>query len=498
MHSFTRICCVLGFLLCLTYRQCNGQRASGETVVFSDSVFNYIGIEGFGGSSALTPFWMQANQFGTVSKTSPAFSVCTGWEKYHAFGKPESKIRNEWRVGIGVEAVTNISENKKLLIPQLHVTLRYKNWELYAGRKKQWVGLADSTLGSGSYVWSGNALPIPKIYLGTTDFVAIPFTKGWMSFRAFYSDGWFESNRPVTSNLKLHQKALYARIGKANSALKFYGGFNHQVQWGGSSPYNTEEGEMPAGFKNYINAVTGKAHSENSGVFDNTGRVGNHLGTIDLGIEIETYSASIFLYRQNIYEDGSLFWLSNIQDGLNGIRFRRKNNYGSAFTINTILLEYLYTKSQGGAVADWDKPSWMRGKDDYFNNGQVRDGWGYYDRTIGTPFISPTSSTHWKWPAYADFFTSNNRVSVLHLGLSGYLFKQISWTGKFSWSDNYGTYDQQFENNPGQFSGLITIQSKLNFLGGVFIKSSFASDLGQLYPANSGFSLGLQKVFPHR
>ncbi|KQS26658.1 hypothetical protein [Dyadobacter sp. Leaf189] len=57
--------------------------------------------------------------------------------------------------------------------PQAHATLRFRNWELFAGRKKRWIGLADSTLGTGSYAWSTNALPIPKVHLGTTKFVAM-------------------------------------------------------------------------------------------------------------------------------------------------------------------------------------------------------------------------------------------------------------------------------------------------------------------------------------
>ncbi|WP_353721899.1 capsule assembly Wzi family protein [Dyadobacter sp. 676] len=193
-----------------------------EPVIYTDSTTNYVEFAGMGSTNGYTPFWIQSNQFGIVPKTGPNLSARAGLE--HSWTISENKTRNEWRLGAGVEAVGNFVQTKNFLLPQAHVTLRYKNWELYVGRKKQALGLADSTIGSGSYAWSGNALPIPKIYLGTTRFVPVPLTKGWLSFQAFYSDGLFENNRPITENLKFHQKAFYLRIGKAHSALKLYGG----------------------------------------------------------------------------------------------------------------------------------------------------------------------------------------------------------------------------------------------------------------------------------
>jgi len=462
-----------------------------STEFLKDSTINYVEIVGFAGTTKHTPFWMQANQYGLIPKNSPSASARVGLEKIWPLD-----ANNLWRFGGGIEAVGNVAgKESKLLIPQVYATLRFKNWELYAGRKKINVGLADSTIGMGSYAWSRNAMPIPRISIGTRGFVNVPFTKGWLSFNGFYSDGFFENSRPVTSELKLHQKMIYLRLGKINSTVKLYGGFNHQVQWGGKSDFNTVDGVMPRGFSNYINVITGKAHSRNPGINDNTGRVGNHLGTIDFGLEIETYGMSIFLYRQNIYEDGSLVWLSNISDGLNGLRIKRKNSYGANFEINTFVLEFMYTKNQAGDIADWNQPSWARGKDDYFNNGQVRDGWSYYGRTIGTPFIPPSSETAWNWPVYANFMTSNNRVGVVHTGLQGTLMQNLEWITKLSYSSNSGTFDEPFELSPKQFSGLLTLQTKLNILDGTLIKGTFAADNGDLYPKNYGFSLGLRKDF---
>lgn len=482
------------FIHIIIFTICSRSRSQSVSAInkFTDSTSSFVELIGFGSTTSRTPFWIQANQFGIVPRTSPAGSLRGGFDYFRSLSNDET---NKWRIGFGVEAVGNITKQEnKFLLPQAYGAIRFKNWEFSVGRKKQWVGLADSTLGTGSYPWSGNAMPIPKIQLGTLGFINVPFTKGWVSFNGFYSDGLFENNRPITSDLKLHQKALYIRLGKSTSRLKLYGGVNHQVQWGGKSPYLTVDGKMPSGFGNYIKMATGTlgAKGENATHFDSTNRIGNQLGSIDLAIEIETYGSSILIYRQTLYEDGSIFYLTGLKDGLNGLRIRRKNSYGSNFQINEGILEFLFTKDQGGdtfVITDGKN----RGHDNYFNNAQVRDGWSYYDRTIGTPFITPTSDTRAKWPNYADSFTSNNRVSVLHLGLRGTLMQKITWTTKLSYSSNSGTYEEPFNGSPTQFSGLLTMQGKINIFGGTILKGSVAADLGKLYDNTYGFTLGLRK-----
>jgi hypothetical protein len=461
--------------------------------IYTDSTQNFVELSGMGSTNGHTPFWIQANQFGTVPISVPAGAARAGIEHYWPISSSVSK--NALRLGFGVEAVANINDKTKILLPQAHATLRFKNWELYVGRKKQWVGLADSTIGSGSYAWSGNALPIPKIHLGTTRFVPVPFTRKWVSFQAFYSDGMFESTRPITSGLKFHEKSFYLRIGKANSKVKLYGGFNHQVQWGGKSPYLTSEsGKLPDGFSNYIHAVLGTVGGTGDDIthFDSTSRIGNHLGSIDIALEVETYGSSIFLYRQFVYEDGSLFYLTTLADGLYGARIKKKNSYGAAFEITQGVFEVLFTKDQGGDIFIIGNGKY-RGHDNYFNNQQVRDGWSYFDRTIGTPFIPPSSQTGWKWPKYADNFTSNNRVLVYHLGLKGTLLRKIEWHTKLSYSSNSGTYLERFKGSPKQFSGLIAMQTKLNVLGGLTLKGAYAADIGELYRKTYGFTLGVRK-----
>jgi hypothetical protein len=474
-----------------------GQGAAESRVNDQDSTEIFMEISSLVSTTGKVPFWLQANQFGIAPTHAPSFGIHGLVKQY--WPVPFSENKN-WRWGATAEIVANVNAKSGFLFPQLHGSLRYKNWELFIGRKKQWIGLADSTLGSGSYSWSTNALPIPKIQIGTTRFVDVPGTKGWVSFLGFYSEGVFESKRPITRNLKLHQKMLYLRVGRASSRLKLYGGFNHQVQWGGTSPYQTLNGKMPRGLKNYFRVVTGKPGdaSEVVNEFDNGNRVGNHLGTIDLAMEVETYNHSFFLYRQNIYEDGTLYALTNIEDGLNGLRIKRKNTYGATIEITEAIFEFLFTKSQGGGEFDFGDHAIKRGdfgRDNYFNNAQIRDGWSYDNRTIGTPFITPSSATEAKWGRYGDSFTSNNRVSVLHMGLKGLFLGSINWYTKLSYSTNIGTYDLPFAKTVKQFSGILSLQYHTRFLGGVLCRGSVGVDLGELYRPVTGINLGVRKIF---
>ncbi|MBU1821582.1 MAG: hypothetical protein KKG00_08750, partial [Bacteroidetes bacterium] len=128
----------------------------------------------------------------------------------------------------------------------------------------------------------------------------------------------------------------------------------------------------------------------------------------------------------------------------------------------------------------------------YFNHTQVRDGWSYNDRTIGTPFITPTSDTQWKYPNYGDSFTSNNRVWVLHSGLKGVL-NRWEWSAKLSYSSNAGVYDLPFPKTVYQFSGLFMCQTKVNWFGGTIFKGALATDIGALYPGTTGLMFSIRK-----
>lgn len=450
----------------------------------------WVEVAAYGSTASRTPFWFHANQWGTVPTTGQIGSIRAGVLGRQPFSSDKTSGKH-WTYVYGLEMVGNAGKNSKFLLPQAYAGIAFKEFQLTIGRRKQHVGFNDHELGTGAYMWSGNALPVPRIQFGFENYV--PVIRNFLYFKGFYSDGFLDGERPVTSDLKFHNKSLFVRFGKPNGKLKLYGGFNHAVQWGGKSPYFTENGQMPNGIDKYWYVVTGfkpKGKVDGISSFDESNRIGNHVASLDFGLELDLKSVNIMIYRQNLVEDGSLFYLNNIKDGLNGVTFRMKDNEGKNFSLDRLTIELLYTKSQGGSEAV-DGNS-IRGKDDYFNNSQVRDGWSYHGRGLGTPFITPQSENN--WPRYADFFTNNNRVWVIHSGMQGKLNSAI-WTTKLSLSSNQGTYDQPLPAKTYQFSGIIGLEKPVSLLGGSNVRAAVSVDQGKLFDNAVGLMLSIRKNF---
>ncbi|GAB3929241.1 capsule assembly Wzi family protein [Larkinella terrae] len=410
-------------------------------------------------------------------------------------GRTRSKLF-DW--GYGLDVVENNGKTSQFLLPEAYVKGRFSFIELYAGRRRGLVGLVDSNLTSGAYSWSGNALPLPTVQIGTPGYVSLGFLKNMISFRSFYNHGWFENSDKKITHSYLHQKVLYVRLGKPSWKVKLYGGFNHQVQWGGvaNNVDNglTKNGVLPQSWQSYLFMVTGYRHPNKKDTtlsgFENN-RIGNHLGSIDMGMTIDLGDFNLYGYRQNLYDDGSLFRMTNIRDGLNGVRLQNNRVTTNTFSIREFLVEYLYTKSQGGAVVG--VVPGLLGKDNYFNNSQYVDGWIYKNRAIGTPFLTPGTEVRPGLPTGA---IANNRVSMLHVGISGRL-ANVQWTTKVSYSDNFGTYDAPFPDHTTQLSALLNVSApiKLPGIGPMSLNTSLALDRGHLFTNSTGVYVGLRKSF---
>ena len=230
--------------------------------------------------------------------------------------------------------------------------------------------------------------------------------------------------------------------------------------------------------------------------FDYANRVGNHLGSIDVAVAVRLTKFSLFAYRQSIFDDGSLFYLTNIADGLHGLRIRLPKPDA---LVHDLVLEFLNTSSQGGALFSYDGGGANRGNDNYFNHGQFRDGWSYRGQTIGTPFITPQRGADGKIPFGA--FTDNNRVRVFHVGMSGTLTRfgsrsfvqKPTYQATFSYSQNLGLYSEPFVPVKPQFSGIVTISAPVTWLNGALLTASVSADAGRLYPTSVGGYIGIRK-----
>lgn len=441
-------------------------------------------------TSGQTPFWLRTNQFGVVPLDAPLGTVRVG---LHSDYRAVATKRKPVDVGYGLDVVGNApGRNWQVLVPEAYVKARLWPLEVSAGRRREVFGLVDTLLSSGSFAWSGNALPMPKIQVSLPDYWP---ANAVVSFRGTFAHGFFENSRPYVRNAFLHQKSLYVRLGKPGWAVRFFGGFNHQVMWGGRSPFYSNDGKLPSGLDAYRFVVTGLSLAGDSARFGNSfdggNRVGNHLGSVDVGAEFTVGKSSFFLYRQSFYEDGSLFYLTNITDGLHGLRWQNGAKPHGGPQLRRVTVEYLSTMSQGGDV--FSENPLRRGRDNYFNHPQYFDGWSYVGRTLGTPFITPNAELG-NLVGRTGGFTSNNRVRVAHLGLMGSV-DGVRLEGKVSYSWNYGTYDGSFNAVRTQLSAYLRGTTDLDVPNGIEVSGAVGYDQGSLFNNALGFNLRLRKTW---
>jgi len=430
-----------------------------------------------------TPFWLQSNQFGTIPASGSFISGQWGLHKVYNHGNPRFF---QWSAG--AQMITNQSKSGSVFFTDLFLAAKAGPVELSVGQRRDFMGLADSTLSTGSLAMSGNSRPYPKIQLSTPDFVNFIPGNDLISFKLSYADGLLGSARIGYGNVSkvpdvyMHQKSLYLRLGGLHHKMSLHAGFNHQAMWGGEDIIFS--GGLPA-WEAYKYVIFGKPWAAS--------RVGNHFGTIDLGAEWRGKNWDIFLYRQSIYEDGSLAQLSNIVDGLNGLRFKRTNidKNDRSLTLNTVLLEFIYTKEQGGKTFDFDSGTF--GNDNYFNHYVYSQGWSYRGRSLGTPLAVPQNISRNDIPYTSSLFTANNRIMAFHLGLNA-SFNRTIFLLKGTYSQNFGTYNYPFSSTRNQLSLLIHAERAVPVWKASLLSLSLAADAGKLYPNSSAITLGWRKI----
>ena len=463
-----------------------GQRASAP--IFS-----------FGGglsSSNYTPFWLRANQFGAVPTEENYVHV--GGSTYVEYRKGK---KLDW--GLGASGRLNLGDTKAdLLVQEAYLKGKWGIFELSAGRKKYIQGLMDSTLSSGSFAFSGNALPMPKVEIVVNEYWHPDFLGGYFGFKGNFVHGLFDNKRSDVDHIFLHQKSFYGRLGKPNSLFKFYGGFNHQVQWGGTLKYPdptnqaSRKGKVASSLKDYLYVITGQSmaaaggDTAKYGYNDAYNRLGNHLGTVDVGMEIDGKVGKLFFYRQSIYEDGSLFYGNNITDGLHGVSFSTKRKQG----LLKIVFEYFNTTSQGGAGGSANAAGFLRGQDNYLNNSVYREGWTYLGRGLGSPLMTLDSETDLN--AGKGVYYDNNRIETFYVGTE-VMAGENRFVFRGSLSNAIGGYGSEYIPVKKQIAvGLQWMRQIFVFGQDAFISANVGADLGSwkkdLVGANFTLSVPLQ------
>jgi len=466
--------------ICLAFQGLSQNDASSNWVEL-----NY-GLTG----SKYQPFWLRSNQYGTVPVKGSYMQVGGGYQQ-------DYQNKHKFQVGYGADVRLLVGTDKSgVLIPELYVKSKFGIFELWGGMRKQTYGLADSTLSSGSFVWSGNALPMPKVELVVPNWYYPGFLGGFVAFKGSYAHGWFENNREDVAHFFLHQKSFYGQLGSKNAKVKLFAGFNHQVQWGGKLLYPDPKnligrnGYIPTSARDYFYVVTGftlasKGDTSLNGLNDAWNRAGNHLGTIDIGAEFNIGKLKILAYRQSYYEDGSLFYGNNITDGLHGISFESKTKK----TFKKLVLEYFNTTSQGGPLGSDAPQAWQRGQDNYFNNGAYQNGWTYRRMSIGNPFMTLDNETDLH-PTDKTYF-DNNRIEAFYIA-SEWQIGKADVIFKGSMANAIGWYGEEYLPVKRMYSVAVFFRKPVELFGyKATLKTNVGYDQSQWYANTFGIQAGL-------
>ncbi len=428
----------------------------------------------------VVPFWFRSNQYGSVPLPGGSGTLIGRIRKDYDTTKTFS-----WAASF--EGRGNLGRTGQFILVEGVVKARAGIFELKAGRSKDVVGLADSTLSSGSFAVSGNALGVPKIGVGIPNYYSIPILGKLFAVKAGLYDGYMGNinavykDKPISFKGYYLENYLYLKIGKPEWRFKLDVGYNHEVQWGADRKAYGAFFNLNA-VNTYWYVLTGKAYRGGS-------KVGNHLGSVDIGAEYRFDDVNVVLYRQNFYDIGALSHLANIADGLNGITITNSRPNSESFHWKKFLFEFLYTANQAGTLGS-DRTS--SGAENYYNNDVYTEGWSYKDVGLGTPFITNTNDARSGLARDPDQFFINNRVIALHTAAQFYLFKWL-YTYKLSYSQNQGTFHTGTELYRGVDGRIITPGRY-----GVFKKvHEYSGYFEGLRPLNNGYNIGYNIGYDH-
>ena len=442
----------------------------------SDTIKYQVGLNSVMSTGSNSPFWIQNNQYGLVPFDLGSFTVFAKVEKQRS---TSTKL---FDYNFVASSFLNSASKTSIFVHELYLNGSFWVFNACVGMREESYGNQDETLSSGGLLFSKNARPLPKIFVGIEDFTPLFFKNRLVEFKGGISHGWF-TDQVFAKDLLFHHKYGIVRLGGIKSPVHVQYAVDHAAQWGGNVP---NVGKQPVGLNDFINVFLAKSGSSSATLFDQINVGGNHIISQSIKLELNISSFEVNAYWQNLSEDKPIrfiFSTVNIADGLWGVSLKNKKFP----LIQKVLYEYLNTTDQTGPYHDIDGVIYG-GNDSYFNNYLYENGWTHYGRTIGTPFItSPVYNTK------QEVYIMNNRVQVHHFGFEGaykgYMYKMLC-----SFSKNYGSYDNYpTENLMKSTNVLLDLKKHFDKLWNIDAGVSIAADFGTMYNNNVGIMLKISK-----
>jgi hypothetical protein len=297
-----------------------------------------------------------------------------------------------------------------------------------------------------------------------------------VEIRGGISNMWMMDNVYV-EKVMIHHKWIGGKIG-GKFPINLSYEFHHAAQWGGFSPVY---GDLGNNWNAFVNALF--VRSGGSMATDQINAQGNHIGSQILTLDIKGNKWKVSAYWQNIFEDGPIKFIGfgmNTPDGLWGINITQRH---WPF-ISGLTYEFIQTTDQSGSFHDKDGFI-FGGNDNYYRNSIYQNGWNYWYRTIGTPFItSPIYNVE------GTIYTLNNRVKAHFIGIKGDIYG-YKYRVVCSHADNHGTYNKPLRSNNTAI--LIECSKHVEKAWGLDFGVAFASDFGNQFGNQFGALFSIAK-----
>lgn len=482
--------------------------------------------EAFGnvGTGDLAPYYMMSNNGGVLTQGKTAAVRAKAWKDFD--------LSKRFSYSFGVDALTGYAlstdymhcfpteDGKGEMVPvarrpsaawlqQLYGAVKYRGVFLSFGMKELNSPLLNTELGSGDYIQSNNARPMPELRAGFVDFQDIPFTNGWVQIQGEimygkYIDGnWLEEHYNykqhfINTGIWAHYKRMYFRT-KPEKPFSVTVGMQVMGQYcGNAKTYKNgvlvKEDPYDVGFDEFLNMFIPGAGGSNFG--DSQYVFGNTLGSWDFVARYRLKDKTeLKAYFQWPYEDGTGIGKMNGFDGIWGLEYQNKDPKG---IVSGAVIEYIDFMHQSGPThwAPNDHPGTemtdhATGGDNYYNNFRY-NSYMYYGMSKGTPFIP---SIIYNTDGY--MAVVHNRIRGFHAGVSGYIYSPLKYRVLVSYRKSLGTYGAPLLDPLHDTSFMVEGTYSFPQVKGLDLKGQLAVDRGNLLGNNFGvmFSLSYNGLF---
>ena len=439
-------------------------------------------ILGVASSGHYAPFWLQSNRNGNISASPYSGNISAG------IYKPATQSKRWYDYDFAVQLTGRVqSDMPTLFVPyqkrgtgyfnHLYAHVRLYFVDITAGIKPLVYESIDPLLCSGSMILSGNSQPLPRITIGINNYIPFPGLFGYMEIKGGMTHAWMTDNVYI-QNCKFHHKFVGLRFGGKLPVNLSYE-FHHAAEWGGISPVY---GDVGSNFHSFLNVLMAQAGGTMAN--DQANAQGNHVGSQQLALTAKGEGWDVTAYWQNFFDDNFAFvgLGQNLPDGIWGVSVQQTRwSY-----IQGLTYEYINTTDQSGPWHDRDGLCYGA-NDSYYRNSVFQNGWNYFYRSMGTPFITS--------PLYNEdgtIYTLNSRVRVHHIGIRGDIYG-FKYRMLCSYARNFGNDNTSKILKSTNTAALLEVTKYVSKAWGLDFGISLAADMGTQWGNQFGAILTIRK-----